>query len=211
MAFDHQEQEQIDELKAWWGHHGTTVLLAVALVAIVVGGYNGWSHYKRNQSHAAATLYDQLQDAERAADPKKVRDIAAQITDKFGSTVYGEFAAFSAARAAVQSGDLAGARAQLTWVLQNAREDEAKDVARLRLAAVLLDEKKHDEALKQLEAKPNDSMAALFADMRGDILAAQGKKEEARAAYQLALDRSEAASSYRGVIQVKLDALGESK
>ena len=211
MAFDHQEQEQIDELKSWWNQHGNTVLLAVLLVTIIVAGYRGWDYYQRNQSHAASILYDQLQDAERARDPKKVRDIAAQLTSKYGSTVYGVFAAFSAARASVESGELAGAKPQLEWVLKNAKDEEAKDIARLRMAAVLLDEKNYEEALKQLDAKPVEPMAALFADLRGDVLAVQGKKDAARAAYQLALDRSDAGSSYRGVIQVKLDALGESK
>ena len=211
MAFDHQEQEQIDELKDWWKRYGNHVLLAVLTVALIIAGYHGWRQYKGGQSMAAATLYEQLGDAERASDHKKVRDIAGQITAKYGTTIYGVFAAFSAARASVVSGDLADAKTQLTWVMQNAAEDEARDIARLRMAAVLLDEKNYAEALKQLDAKPVDSMAALYADLRGDILAAQGKKEEARGAYQLALDRSEASSPYRGVIQVKLDALGEAK
>ena len=206
MAFDHQEQEQIDELKDWWKRYGNHVLLAVLTVALIIAGYHGWRQYKSGQSMAAATLYEQLGDAERASDHKKVRDIAGQITAKYGTTVYGVFAALSAARASVVSGDLADAKTQLTWVMQNAGEDEARDIARLRMAAVLLDEKNYAEALKQLDAK-----AALYADLRGDILAAQGKKEEARGAYQLALDRSEASSPYRGVIQVKLDALGEAK
>jgi predicted negative regulator of RcsB-dependent stress response len=211
MAFDHQEQEQIDEIKAWWKHYGNHVLLAVITVALIIAGYYGWRHYKGGQSMAAASLYEQLNDAERANDHKKVRDIAGRITDKYSSTVYGVFAALSAARASVESGDVAGAKAQLTWVMQNAGEDEARDIARLRMAAVLLDEKNYAEALKQLETKPVEPMTALYADLRGDILAAQGKKDDARSAYQLALDRSEAGSPNRGIIQLKLDALGESK
>ena len=96
-------------------------------------------------------------------------------------------------------------------MISGAREDEIRDVARLRLAGVLLDEKNYAEALKQLEAKPAESMAGLFADMKGDILAAEGKKAEARIAYQLALDRSEAGSAYRPIVQLKLDALGDAK
>jgi predicted negative regulator of RcsB-dependent stress response len=211
MAFDHQEQEQLDELKAWWNRYGNHVLLAVALIALVIAGYHGWRHYERGQALAAATLYDQLEQAGRAGDHKKVRDIAGQITAQYASTAFGTFAAFSAARAALDSGDLAGAKAQLAWAMKNAKEDEARDIARLRLAAVLLDEKNPAEALKQLEAKPADALAALYADLKGDILAAQGKPEEARAAYQLALDRSEAGSAYRGIVQLKMDALGEPK
>jgi len=40
---------------------------------------------------------------------------------------------------------------------------------------------------------------------------ATGKRAEARAAYQLAMDKSDAASPLRQIIQLKLDALGESK
>jgi predicted negative regulator of RcsB-dependent stress response len=93
--------------------------------------------------------------------------------------------------------------------MDNAKESEIRDIARLRLAGVLLDEKNHAEALKLVDAKPVDSLVGLYADLKGDILLAQGKKAEARSAYQLALDKSEAGSSYRSIIQMKLDALGE--
>jgi predicted negative regulator of RcsB-dependent stress response len=154
-------------------------------------------------------LYDQMEEAVHAGDHKKVRDIAAQITDKYGTTPYATMAALSSARAAFTGGDLEAARTQLQWVLDRGREDEIKDVARLRLAGVLLDEKKHDEALKLLEVKPADSLAGLYADLKGDILVTQGKIPEARGAYQAALDQSERGSTYRATIQLKLDALGE--
>jgi predicted negative regulator of RcsB-dependent stress response len=96
-------------------------------------------------------------------------------------------------------------------VVENARRAELRDIARLRLAGVLLDEKNYAEALKLLEAKPEDSMTGLYADMRGDILVAQGKNADARNAYQLALDRSEAGSPYRATLQLKLDSLGDSR
>jgi len=211
MAFDHQEQEQIDELKAWWKQHGNLVLLGFTLVALVIAGFQGWRHYQRSQTLAAATLYEQLEQAERAGEHKKVRDIADRIENQYGATPYGTFAALSAARASFDSGDLAGAKSQLQWVMSNAKEEEARDIARLRLAGVLLDEKNHAEALKLVEAKPVEPMTGLYADMKGDILSAQGKRGEARNAYQLALDRSEAGSAYRAAIQLKLDALGDAR
>jgi len=119
--------------------------------------------------------------------------------------------ALAAARASFDTGDLAAAKSRLLWVLGKTKEDEVRDIARLRLAAVFLDEKNYAEALKQLEANPVESMAGLFADMKGYILSAQGKRAEARSAYQLALDRSDAGSPYRGIIQIKLDALGDAK
>ena len=211
MAYDLQEQEQFDELKAWWKDYGRLVLLGVALGAVAVAGFQGWRYYRHTQSLAAAALYEQLEQAERAGDRKKVRDIAGGVVANYASTPYASFAALSAARASFDEGDLTEAKARLTWVVENARREELRDVARLRLAGVLLDEKSYEEALKVLETKPADSMNALYADLRGDILLAQGKHAEARNAYQLALDRTEAGSAYRATVQLKLDSLGEPK
>jgi predicted negative regulator of RcsB-dependent stress response len=211
MAYDLEEQEQIAALKAWWKDYGNLVIAGAAACAFSVAGWQGWRYYQSSQAKAAATLYEQLDQAERAGDHKKVRDIAAEITGQYASTAYGAFAALSAARASFDTGDLAAAKSQLQWVVDNAKEDEIRDVARLRLAGVLLDEKKLEEALALVEVKPVESMTGLYADLKGDILLAQGKRAEARSAYQLALDRSEAGSPYRATLQLKLDALGEGR
>ena len=211
MAYDLEEQEQIAAVKSWWSEYGTLVAAAVAACSLTIAGYQGWRYYKQDQTRGAVTLYEQLDQAERTGDHKKVRDIAGQITGKYGATIYGTFAALSGARASVESGDLAGAKSQLQWVIDNAKENEMRDIARLRLAGVLLDEKNHAEALKLVDTKPVESLAGLYADLKGDILLAQGKKADARSAYQFALDKSEAGSSYRAIIQLKLDSLSEAK
>jgi predicted negative regulator of RcsB-dependent stress response len=211
MAYDLEEQEQIAAIKAWWKDYGNLVMLGIAACALSIAGFQGWRFYKQSQAIGAVTLYEQLDQAERAGDHKKVRDIATQITGKYGSTTYGAFAALSAARASFETGDLAGAKTQLQWAIDNAKEEEIRDTARLRLAGVLLDEKNYEEAMKLVEARPVEPMTALYADLRGDILLVQGKKAEARSAFQLALDKSEAGSPYRAAIQLKLDSLGEAK
>lgn len=208
MAFDLEEQEQIAAVKSWWSEYGTVVTAAVAACALTIAGIQGWRFYKNSQAMGAVTLYEQLDLAERAGDHKKVRDIAGQITGSYGTTIYAALAALGSARASFESGDLAGAKSQLQWVMDNAKEDAIRDLARLRLAGVLLDEKNHVESLKLVDAKPVDFLAGLYADLKGDILLAQGKTAEARSAYQLALDRSEAGSPYRAIIQMKLDSLG---
>jgi len=209
MAYDLEEQEQIATLKAWWKQYGNLVTIVATAALLTIAAFQGWRYYRHSQSVAAVTLYEQVERAERAADHKKVRDIAAQIVGKYGSTPYAAMAALASAKAAFTTGDLAAAKEQLAWVMERAREEEIKDLARLRLAGVLLDEKKYDEALKLLETKPVESMTGLYADLRGDVLAAQGKNAEARSAYQLALDKSDSGSTYRAVVQLKLDALGE--
>ncbi len=210
-VYDLEEQEQIDEFKAWWKQYGGLVILVAVVALLTLAGMRGWSYYQSKQGFEAGELYTQLQGALGANDPKKVQDIAAVITDRYQRTGYAAFAALAAARAATDSGDRAAAKSRLQWAIDNARDTETKDIARLRMVSVLLDEKNYDEALKLVDTQHGDTFSALYADAKGDVLVAQGKPQEARAAYQTALDKSDSRSGYRALIQVKLDALGAAK
>lgn len=210
-VYDLEEQEQIDELKAWWKRYGTALLTVVIVASLTVSGVIGWRAYSDRQALEAGELYTQLQGAVGANEPKKVQEIAAAIVDKYPRTGYAQFAALAAAKAAFDGGDRAAAQTHLKWVTERAKDDGTRDLARLRLGVVLLDDKKYDEALAALQATPVEAMTALYADLRGDVLTAQGKAADARAAYQQALDKTDAKSPYRGVIQGKLEALGEAK
>lgn len=211
MAYDLDQQEQFEAIKSWWTQYGKLAIVTVIGGLLVVGGIRGWHYYQNSQAAAAVALFSQLQGAERASDHKKVRDIAAQMIEHYASTEYAAIAALAAAKSDFDTGDLAAAKARLQWTMENAKEDELRDVARLRLARVLIDEKKPDEALKLLEAKHGDSFTGLYSDVKGDVLLAQGKRQEARAAYQVALEKSDAASPLRQIIQLKLDAVGDAK
>lgn len=211
MAYDLEEQEQLSALKAWWQQYGKLVSITVVVAVLAVAAVRGWHYYHNRQASSGAVLFEQLLSAESGNDHKKVRDIAAQIVDRYGSTQYATLAALSAARSDFETGDLPAARQRLQWVMDKAKETEVRDVARLRLARVLLDEKNLVEALKQLEAKPGESFAGLYAELRGDVLIASGKPAEARVAYQAAFDQSDAASPSRQILQLKLDSLGEAK
>ena len=176
-TLDLQEQEQLEALKAWWNDNRNQILGALLIVVVAMGGWRGWQYYQHKQSYGAATLYQQFIEQLASNDAKRINDAAAAVTDKFGSTAYAERAELLAARVNEQGHDLARAKTQLQWVIDNARDATLKDVARLRLAAVLLDEKKYADALALLDAKHPDSFDGLFADLKGDVFSAQGKIE----------------------------------
>jgi predicted negative regulator of RcsB-dependent stress response len=210
-VLDLQEQEQLEALKAWWKDNRNGVVGALLVVVIVVGGWRGWQYYQHQQADEAATLYRQFIEQLGSNDTKRVNDAAVAMADKFASTAYAARAMLLAAQVNEHGKDVARAKTQLQWVIDNAAEATLKDVARLRLAAVLLDEKNYADALKLLEAKHPESFDGLYADLRGDVLSAQGKIDEARSSYKLAYEKVDAQSMYRNLIQIKLDAMTEAK
>jgi predicted negative regulator of RcsB-dependent stress response len=207
--YDLEEQEQIDTLKTWWNMYGNLVTSLVTAVCLGVVGWQGWNWYQRGQSAQASAVYAVLEQAVVTGDAQKVKSAAGELTEKFGRSPYAALGAVLAAKQSFDAGDLKTAKAQLGWAAENAK-DEIKDLARLRLAAVLLDEKAYDDALKQLEAAHAPAFDARFQEMKGDVLAAQGKKPEARTAYKAALDKSADKQGVgRELLQQKLDSLGE--
>jgi predicted negative regulator of RcsB-dependent stress response len=210
-ALDLQEQEQIDTLKAWWKDNGTYITVLILVLVVGVGSWRGLQYYQSTQANDAATLFQQFAEQLDSKDAKRVNDAAAALTDKYASTLYAAKAALAAAQVNQDSKNLPQAKTQLTWVIEHAKESGLKDVARLRLAAILLDEKNYADATKQLEAEHPASFDALYADLKGDVFAAQGKTEEARTAYKLAFDKLGEKSNYRGLVEMKLDGLGVAK
>ena len=211
-TYDLEEQEQLAALKAWWTDNGKQVITIVLVVLIALSGWLGWNYYQRNQAAQASGLYEAVQKAAGASDLKLVRESAGAVLEQFPRTTYAAMAALVSAKAHFQGGDLKTARAQLTWVAENAKDEALQDIARLRLSGVMLDEKALDDALKVLDAKHGAAFDAQFLAARGDVLVAQGKREEAGSAYKSALDKVDAKDAgQRAYIQLRLDALGTAK
>ena len=209
MALDLEEQEQVAELKAWWTQHGNLVLAVVIAAAVAVVGWQGWRWYQVSQSTQASVLYDTVTRAAQANDAKALRDATGTLVESYPRTLYASMGALVAARYYFDRNDLKTAKAQLQWVRDHSPSDDLKDLARLRLAAILLDEKAYDEALKVLEAKPADAYEAQYAAMRGDILLAKNQAAEAKAAYKLALEKSDKKDGgFQESVRMRLEALG---
>ncbi len=208
MAYDLEEQEQLASLKEWWNRYGN---LVTWLLIVILGGYaawTGWNLYQGNQSVQASQLYAELQKSVSAKDNAKVQRAASDIEDKFSRTAYAQMAALAAAKAAFDANDLKAARAQLQWVADKGRDEEYQAIAKIRLAGIYLDEKAYDEGLKALSGSFPPAFESAVADRKGDILVAQNKLEEARSAYQLALEKMAQKDPGRQLVQLKLDAIG---
>jgi len=210
MAYDHEEQEQLATLKAWWHTYGNLVTWFVTAVLVAFAAWSGWKYYQRDQTSKGALLYEEIVKAAEAKDQVKLARAAEDIKDKFSGTPYAQMGLLTAAKAAFDAKDLKSAKSHLQWIVDHGRTDEFKALARIRLAGVLLDEKAYDEGLKLLSVDFPEQIAALVADRRGDLLFAQNKLDEARKEFKTALEKTEIKNPARQLIQLKLDALGGS-
>ena len=207
MAYDLEEQDQIDALKTWWKTNGNMVTW-VAIVALAsFSSVQGWKYYQHKQSTQASAQYQALTQVD-SKDIKAIQGISAQLMEKYTSTPYAGRAALIAAKANFAAKDSKSAKAQLEWAAKNAKEEAVQSVALLQLAAIQLEEKTYDEALKTLAEKHGSGFDGLFADLKGDVLVAQGKTAEAKLAYQEALTKLDTQGRYRHFTEHKLEALG---
>ena len=205
---DLEEQEQLDQLKAFWKQYGNLITWVITLALAGYAGWNGWNWWQRDQAVKAAAMFDELDRAASTGDAVKAGHVFADMKERFPRTTFTQQGALLAAKVQYEKGQVDAARTTLDWVSANAGEDEYRDLADLRLAGLQLDAKQFDAALKTLDAIRGKDFASLADDRRGDILLAQGKREQARQQFQKAYDGMDPKLEYRRLIEAKLATLG---
>jgi predicted negative regulator of RcsB-dependent stress response len=206
-TLDLQEQEQLDDLKAFWKRYGNLITWLVTACLLAFAGWNAWGWYQRDQAAKAAAMFEELDKAASVGDADRAGRVFNDMKERFPGTTLTVQGGLLAARLHYEKGQVDAAKASLGWVAEKAGEDEYRTIARLRLAGLQLDTKEYDAALKSLEGASAKDFAALVADRRGDVLLAQGKKDEARTAYQAAWNGMDEKIDYRRLVEAKLVAL----
>ncbi|WP_249977405.1 YfgM family protein [Vreelandella olivaria] len=213
MADLRSEEEQLDVVKRWWKENGTSLIAGAVLAAAGVFGWNAWQNYQEGQSEAASVRYQQLVNmtAGNALNEDQLanaRELISEINDDYGRTLYAELALLLDARLAVQQGNLADAKSALEQVTNNSSRRYVQSLAWLRLARIEVADGNPDVALNLLDEPITDSLAAQQADIRGDAYAALGETEQAREAWQTALELAQHRNQPLYGVQLKLDDLG---
>ena len=207
MAYDLEEQEQLDEFKAWWKQNGKMVTSLLVAVLVGYAAFQGWHFYQNKQSVEASTQYQELLVVDEK-DLKIIQAKSAMLMESFSGTPYAGRAALFAAKANYQANEVKSAKAQLDWAIKNAKETSVSALSSLQLANILAEEKDFEGALKLLNARHDAGFDGLFADLKGDVLVSLGKNVEAKEAYQQALIKLEPKGKFRALTQQKLESLG---
>lgn len=205
---DLEEQEQLDQLKHFWKSYGNLITWVLIAVFGAIAAWNGYQYWQRRQAAQAAAMHDEVERSAQSQDLARLERALADMKERFGGTTYAQQAGLLAARTFHDKGKADAAKTALTWVAETASDEGLRAVARLRLAALLVDDKAYDAALKQLSGDFPKDFSALVADRKADVLLLQGKKAEAVAEYGKAYRLLDAQADYRRLVEVKLTALG---
>ncbi len=205
---DLEEQEQLDQLKAFWRQWGNLITWLLIAVLAAYAAWNGWQWWQRSQATQAAALYEQVEEAARGGDVARLNRAFEDIKAKAGGTAYAAQAGLLAARTLFDKEQPDAARAALGWVAEQSKDAGLRAIAKLRLAAVLASAKSYDAALAQLGNDFPAPFAPLVADRRGDVLTMQGNRDAAIVEYRKALAGLGERADYRRLVEVKLTALG---
>ena len=204
---DLESQEQLDQLKYFWSKYGTLITAVIVAAALAVLGGQYYQKMQRDRAVQAGAIYADMEKAHAAKDAEKVERAFEDLKAKFPSTAQAEQAALLAAQVLEQSKPDAAKNA-LKWLADNGKQEGYASIARLRLAAFALQAKNYDEALQYLNSGMPKQFSAIAADRRGDIYMAQNKTAEAKAEYLKAYADMSEDQAYRGLIEIKLNALG---
>lgn len=209
MAYDLEEQEKLDALRAWWDRYGTLIAVVIIGAVLVFAGWRAWQWYQGHQAAQAMGYFEALENStmQQTEDSMpRIKAASETLRNDFPKSGYTSRGVLIAAAALKAQGDLDGAREQLEWLVAEGSDPALVSLARLRLAGILLEQQQFDQALARLDPVPA-AFEGLYADRRGDILVAQGKKDEAIQAWQAAIAQL-GNDPLAQVIQLKIDANG---
>ena len=208
MSYNLEEQDQIESLRDFWGRWGTPISSLALVVALAWAGYAGWQWWQVRQTTQASALFAQVSKELQAGDLHKAAPAWTDLQNKFPSSPYAQMGGLRMAKAYADAGQAAKAEDLLHWTSEHAESTSYRAMALLNLSALQVDAKQLQAALATVKQSPAPAFDALFATRRGDIEVLLGKPQEARKSYEDALQRLPTDSSYRQLVQIKLQSVG---
>ncbi len=205
---DLEEQEQLDELKHFWKQYGNAITWFLIVVMGSYVAWNGYQYWERQQSSKASALFDEVERTAASGDAAKLERAWNDMKERFPGTTFAAQSALLAAKVFQQAEKTDAAKSALVWASEHASDEASAQLARLRLANLLTQQKAYDEALKTLSKPFQPAFAGLAADIQGDIAVSQNKPQDAIQAYGDAWTKLEDNPEYRRLVAAKLNALG---
>ena len=186
------EDQQIQAIKKWWKENGASLLLGLGIGVGALLGWREYLAYQTGHSAEASVLYQavQTQVASNRLDDEHIRK-ADTIRNEYADTPYAALVSLAQAKHAYENGDLESAKMHLRWAIENTAEADVRHVAGLRLARILIAQKKYDEAESILDSEYPSAFTVGYEELKGDLYVARGEIAQARLAYDKAIQAAD--------------------
>jgi len=204
------EKEQIALIKGWFKRHGSSILLAIIIVAAVSLSWRYWQYHKHAEATRASTLFSQMVDARVQHKPIVTHHIAKSLMQHYAQTPYGKLAAFMLARNAILKNHLDTAIKRFDWIIDHSSNRLTQAIARLRMSRVLIAQHQPNAALKELAVIQTPQVLARANEIRGDAYVSMHQPKQALLAYQRAASESPHSTYRHPLLMMKIHHL-ESK
>lgn len=206
MREDLEQQEQLDAIKGFWSENKRWIVPLITLALLAAAAFNGWNWWQNRQANQATNALVAMESALTEQNMDKARVAYKALAADYGSSTQAALGGLQFAKALASAGELAESRGVLEQVAKKA-VDEFAWIAKIRLAGILLDENNAKAALDALSGKPPKEFAGLVNDRKGDVHAALGNKEDARAAWKTASEELGPQSPSRELVLRKLQTI----
>lgn len=205
--YDAHEQGEI--VKKWLRENGSAIVMGLVIAFGGLFGFKQWQSWQENTRQRASTEFAVLDQLLSEGQLDAAMSNYQNLRDDFSDSPYTSMAALKMARARIELGQPELAIGLYEFVVENGYPKALQVVARERLARILLDQGQPEQALQTIQGETNvTGLEARYAEVRGDILYALGRNEEAVAAWQEALATLEAGVGDRAQLVMKLQDLG---
>lgn len=205
---DLTDNEAEEQLRRWWSENWLWIIGGIALGLALLWGWQYWQSSRMQQAQQDAAGYQSVIAALTEDKYDAAVAEAKALRDRHPKSPYADQSDLAVARAAVEGRKLDEAGQHLRIVMDLSMDAELRSIARTRLARVLAEQSKYDDALALLDLTDAGAYAPAYHELRGDAYAGKGDAAAARREYDAALAPQNAdAGLDRAYIELKRDAL----
>jgi predicted negative regulator of RcsB-dependent stress response len=201
------EQEQIQQLKTWLKQYGITILVGIVVGLIATTSWHYWKSYHNKILVHASGIYDEMLELRAQNNAYGAAIQAQKLLNHYRKTPYAAIANLLLARDAVLKRNYPAAIQQLNEVIAHSHNSSLREIARIRMARILIADQKPDAALDLLKKLDDENFLGLVDETRGDAYLAKQDPTSARQAYKLALQELPNAEVTRPILEMKFTNL----
>lgn len=201
MSQVYNEDQQIEQIKEWWSAYGNAIIAVVLAAVVFVAAWQGWHRFEARREAGASILYESLIVALDSEDFDTARNQAELLSKNFRRTVYASYGNLLMAKVAIEKKDYDEAERYFEFVRSKSPSLVMRELASVRSLRLMVNRERYQDALDLIDRTRFKVFSPLVEELKGDAELALGHRDNAKKAYQKALDAS---TIQRPILKMKL-------